>query len=321
MKNLKLQSKIENFYFLIIIFISSFLVFPLMTKAAFLYFSPSNAKYNVNDTFIEEIRIDLEENEKINVVEIYLKYPSDLLKVKDISFGNSLLTVIPEKSIINQKEGIIFFAGGIIGGYTGKILGDPDLSNLLAKIIFRAVSPGFAEIVFQNNSQVLLNDGFGTPTEISFKNSTIKIEPKQEFEPLKNEWEIELLKDEILPEPFKIEIQKDPALFNGQYFIVFSTTDKQTGLDYYEIAEKRGKETKNYNELEWKRGESPYLLKDQELKSYIYVKAVDKAGNERIEILSPQKRKPSLILIIIPLLPVLLVFYFWLKKLLISKKW
>ncbi len=183
------------------------------------------------------------------------------------------------------------------------------------------MSPGFAEIVFQNNSQVLLNDGFGTPTEISFKNSTIKIEPKQEFKTLNNEWEIELLKDEILPEPFKIEIQKDSALFSGQYFIVFSTTDKQTGLDYYEIAEKRGKETKNYNELEWKRGESPYLLKDQELKSYIYVKAVDKAGNERIEILSPQKRKPSLILIIIPLLPVLLVFYFWLKKLLISKKW
>jgi len=34
--------------------------------------------------------------------------------------------------------------------------------------------------------------------------------------------------------------------------------------------------------------ESPYLLKDQKLKSFIYVKAVDKAGNERIATLAPR---------------------------------
>ena len=39
---------------------------------------------------------------------------------------------------------------------------------------------------------------------------------------------------------------------------------------------------------EWIRAESPYVLKDQKLKSYVYIKAIDKAGNERIEVI-PQK--------------------------------
>jgi len=37
----------------------------------------------------------------------------------------------------------------------------------------------------------------------------------------------------------------------------------------------------------WVIGESPYLLKDQGLKSYIYVKAIDKSGNVRTAFLTP----------------------------------
>ncbi|OGZ19096.1 MAG: hypothetical protein A2Z68_02395 [Candidatus Nealsonbacteria bacterium RBG_13_38_11] len=89
----------------------------------------------------------------------------------------------------------------------------------------------------------------------------------------KEEWEKELLEDKIPPEPFEIEIQKTPEIFEGKYFIVFFTTDKQTGIDYYQIKEGTG---------EWQIAESPYLLKGQSLKSIIQIKAVDKAGNERM---------------------------------------
>ena len=37
----------------------------------------------------------------------------------------------------------------------------------------------------------------------------------------------------------------------------------------------------------WKVAKSPYLLEDQGLSSFIFVKAVDKAGNERTEKLEP----------------------------------
>lgn len=288
--------------------------------AATLYLEPPTGEYRVGDTFIEEVRINLEPGENINVIEANLKFPQDLLEVIDISFGNSLITIIPQEPIINQEEGIISFAGGIPGGYTGRVSGDPGLSNLLAKIIFRVVSQdvsrGFAQVVFRDDSQVLLNDGLGTPTNLTFKNALINIISKN-VEPSKNEWQIELEKDKIPPEPFRPEIKKDPLVFDGQYFLVFSTTDKQTGLDYYEIAEQRGKRMPNDAELEWEVGESPYLLKDQTLQSYIYVKAVDKADNERIEILRPTKISTHFYLylaISVGLFIILIILYFSFRR-------
>ena len=92
--------------------------------------------------------------------------------------------------------------------------------------------------------------------------------------------------DRDLPEEFAPQIAADPAIFEGKWFLVFSTQDKGSGVDHYEIQETRQAEMKN---KKWVIGESPYLLKDQGLKSYIYVKAIDKSGNERIVMLPPQK--------------------------------
>ena len=39
----------------------------------------------------------------------------------------------------------------------------------------------------------------------------------------------------------------------------------------------------------WARAKSPYILKDQSRKSYVYVRAIDKAGNERVEMVKPKK--------------------------------
>ncbi|HHE65575.1 MAG TPA: hypothetical protein ENL09_06080 [Bacteroidetes bacterium] len=98
-----------------------------------------------------------------------------------------------------------------------------------------------------------------------------------------------------------ISVHIDPNIYDGKYFIVFSTVDKQTGLDHYEILEITPEELEKikkedggianfFNKLfgkweeksSWKEGESPYLLADQSLGSVIKVKAIDKAGNERL---------------------------------------
>jgi len=97
------------------------------------------------------------------------------------------------------------------------------------------------------------------------------------------------------------EVSRDPNIFDGKWFLVFATQDKGSGIDHYEVLERRelkiqklgfSKEkslhSKFYILNPWRVAESPYLLKDQELKSYIYVKAIDKAGNERVATLSPR---------------------------------
>jgi hypothetical protein len=97
--------------------------------------------------------------------------------------------------------------------------------------------------------------------------------------------------DSVPPQEFKPEIDRDLSIFEGKYFLSFITMDEISGIDYYEI--KEGKRN-------FERVKSPYLLKDQSLRSKILVKAVDKAGNERIsEIIPPAKPFPYEIVILI----------------------
>lgn len=78
--------------------------------------------------------------------------------------------------------------------------------------------------------------------------------------------------DTVSPLPFKPLISQDSALFDGRYFVTFSTTDIISGLDYYDVVE--GGQTFTHQR-------SPYLLKDQSRRQLIIVRAVDKAGNRR----------------------------------------
>jgi hypothetical protein len=120
--------------------------------------------------------------------------------------------------------------------------------------------------------------------------------------------------DSTPPEDFKPEIGKDPTIFEGKYFLSFATTDKTSGIDHFEIleADRRGFKRGTTRKAEWKRVESPYLLEDQSLQSIIKVKAVDKAGNEKIsEIIPPAKPFPYWIIFVII---VCLVIIYWIIK-------
>lgn len=298
---------------------------PLGAGAAILYLDPSSGDFQPGDTFIVNVRID-SENECVNTIEVGLNFTSNFLQAIDFSQGESILTLWIKSPEIDQKLGLISFAGGIPGGYCGRIPGDPGASNLLGKIIFKIPETIkedneeiSAEMKFLNTSQVLLNDGLGTKTKVNTKGAVYKILIGGEVN--RKEWEEELKKDKTPPEPFKIDIHQMAGVFEGKYFLVFLTTDKQTGIDHYEISEIR----QNQQE-KWKIGESPYLLEDQSLESMIKVKAVDKAGNERIEEIYP-KYMPSqnydnyLIWCIIIILGIIIYVIFWtIKKNLKSRK-
>jgi len=241
-------------------------------QAARLYLEPPESQYRSGDTFITEIRLD-SEKEYINAAEVNLTFPQDILEVQDFSQGNSILTLWVENPAFSNQEGLVSFAGGVPGGYEGA-------DGLLGKIVFKIQDTRYkiqALVGFQDSSQVLLNDGLGTKAKLTTKEAIFTILSEEAGVP-KNEWQVELESDKIPPESFEIKISQDPSVFEGKYFITFSTTDKQTGVDCYEV--KEGKRN-------WKKAESPCLLENQRLKTIIKVKAVDKAGNERIAIIEP----------------------------------
>ena len=71
----------------------------------------------------------------------------------------------------------------------------------------------------------------------------------------------------------------DPNLFDGKHFLVFQAVDKQSGIDHYEVLEVRSGHQPVDQDSLWERAESPYELKDQGLRSDIYVRAVDRSRN------------------------------------------
>ena len=271
---------------------------PLITEATVLYLEPSSAEYQQGDIFLTEVRIDTQ-GEYINAVEVNLEFFQDILEIKNFSKGNSILSLWAKEP--SFSNGLLSFSGGIPGGYYGS-------DGLLGKIVFRVVrrTPHqnefgagqadaelirrtHAKVEFLESCQALLNDGKGTMAELFIKSAvfTILDEP---FDTVQNrdEWQEELEKDIIPPELFEMEFHEN--------FIIFSTTDKQTGIDYFLI--KQGKS-------DWEKADSPYPLADNALQSIIKIRAVDKAGNERIveyipEI--PEKPVPLLFWIIILIL-------------------
>ena len=307
---------LKQFKNTIIFLIVGFTLFPAITSGAVLYLEPDKGEYQSGDTFVVEIKIDTE-NQCINAVGVDLSFSQNILRAIDFSQGESIITLWTETPQINQETGEISFSGGIPGGYCGRIPGDPGESNLLGKIIFRVpgmmvVQPGIplAQISFLENSQVLLNDGLGTKAEITVKGASFTIIDKSEA--VKDEWQEELKKDNIAPELFKIEVYQDLAIFENKYFITFFTSDKQTGIDYYEVKE---------GSQDWKKTESPYLLEDQGLKAIIKVKAVDKAGNERIIEYSPEIPKKSLQYLVIILILLGMCIVIWvIRKLRYAKQ-
>ena len=299
-KNLISKNKISCIFVFCFVLFS---VLPFGARAAILYFKPDSGKYYQDETFSVQVMIDTEED-CINTVKGEIDFSKDVLEAVNFATGNSILTIWLQTPKIDQNLGKISFIGGIPGGYCGPLPGEPGELDLLLKIFFKTKREGMANLRFSEESQVLLNDSLGTPAKLTIKGAVFTILPGIPEVP-KEEWQAELEKDNIPPEPFEIEIHQEPAIFEGKYFIIFSTTDKQTGIDYYEI--KEGKR-------DWKRGESPYLLEDQDLKSIIKVKAVDKAGNERLAEYIPPKKitwKDWLPWLILILIVASIIYWLW----------
>lgn len=315
----------------ILLLFSFAFIAPRTLAAVTLYFQPSEGEYKFGESFGVDIKIDTG-GECINAVETTILFPKEAIRAEDFSKGESILLLWAQEPTISNEKGTIHFAGGIPGGYCGKIQGDPGPSDILGKIILRV--PGFsvgkkidsAKIEFSSDSQVLLNDGFGTPAKLELKSAEFRI---VEGSPSKNEW-VELLRsDNIPPEPFLITLHSNPTMFDGKFYAVFSTTDKQTGIDRYEAQELDletyfSGEDKN---IKWRPAAAPYVLEDQTLKSVLRIKAVDKAGNERVVEYVPRyiafKRKPAtwltkIIMIIkaIPFIQLMIVALLWIMGIL-----
>ena len=284
-----------------------FLFVAPVSHAATIYIDPGVGTLYRGDALTAAVRLmpDNAAGECINALDVVLTYTDNIQPV-DISIGKSILNVWIEPPVINKENKTITFAGGIPNGYCGRVEGDPRLTNVIAEIIFR--SPGFqiggsddttARIDFAPETQVLLNDGQGTRAPLTALGGTFTLD-KNAGSGIVDDWREAVRDDNVVPEEFSIALEKDSegVYFNGKYFIVFNTTDKQTGISHYEIMEEPVLEFSNFTwggvGSGWIEAESPFVLNDQSLNSIIRVKAIDKAGNEYIATYVPDESQQTL---------------------------
>lgn len=284
------------------LFFSVLIVIPQSSHAASLYIDPAMSEIYRGDAIELSVRLDTDEaaGECINAVDAVISYSANITPV-DISLGNSIFSMWVQEPVINQEEKTISFAGGIPNGYCGRVQGDPRLTNTIATMIFR--SPGFsigggdadegiAKVSFTDFTTAYVNDGLGTKAELSTYGTQISLN-KKAGPGIVDPWRQAVSEDTQPPEEFSIFLEKEDLAFSGKYYISFNTTDKQTGIDQYQVMEQPLAEFGTFSwgraDAPWIVTRSPYTLKDQSLNSIIRVKAVDKAGNEYVATLLPEE--------------------------------
>jgi hypothetical protein len=295
--SIKMNKHLFKFIFCSSFFALMFFFLPLTSRAAVLYLDPGTGTRGSGDIFTVKIKID-PEGDCINAAESALDFTPNLEFV-DFSTANSIFSLWiqrPGKESSGEINGKnkLDFSGGIPGGFCGATEGDIGETNIIAEAVFmvRENAEGLGNLTFNQNTKVLLNDGKGSEAVLKLSGASFSLERGKATST--NDWTPRIEEDKVMPEQFILEIQNTPSVFNGKYFAVFSTTDKQSGIDHYEISEEKIKNNKSFwdrllsrlafknNNFPWQRAEAPYLLKDQSLESVITVRAIDKAGNERV---------------------------------------
>ena len=175
------------------------------------------------------------------------------------------------------------------GGYEGTLSAywSGARAGKIATLIFRAAVAGNAVVGIADPS-VLANDGKGTPVAVDVAGDSFAIaslpaansgQPQPKYASV----------DVVPPDAFVPLVADSPALFGGRYFVSFSTRDNASGIAGYQVAQSSApvQPVDYQTALAWHDATSPYVLPDQTLQGYIYVKAIDGAGNARVVAVPP----------------------------------
>lgn len=229
------------------------------------YFSLNKKEISTGEEFV--LKVEINASETVNAVEGRMIFDSKILNLKEVREGGSVVNFWVEKPKLEGEGGIIF-SGITPGGFSGK--------NTIFNVVFEGKNTGTTQFYFQD-LKILKNDGQGTKISLSTREASLNIVAGD------GSHKSEELVDLEPPEIFSPNVGRDEAIFEGRYFVVFSTVDKISGIDHYEIRE-------GFFDR-YIQADSPYLLKAQKLNKNIYIKAIDKAGNERVVKFDPSGDK------------------------------
>jgi len=285
----------KKIYF-ILIFSAIFL--PGSVLASSVYISTNHSEFFVGDTIVFSVRID-SEGKDINAVEgeVLLDHAVDAVFLTNINISGSTFSLWPRKPLPSERKTRISFVGGVPGGLIAK-------DAIIFNVVFKLEKTGQIALS-PNNIEVYLNDGKGTKDEVSIKNLIVDILPKKSDAQSVDDWSNLISNDKTAPEPFEIYLGQEDSVFDGKKFLSFNTTDKQSGIAYYEVIE---------SNLPPVRSSDTYILQEQNKPVKVTVIAYDSAGNARESVYNPKYSYLNLTIIVVLVLLLLVILGFVVAK-------
>lgn len=255
-------------YFIFVLMVATGLGASIPALAAEVNLVPSSLNLQVGDEFHVDIVVNTDES--LNAVAGHLIYPVNLLQVKEIRNGDSVVNfwVTPPN---NSQDGLIDFSGITPGGFLGP-------KEQLLSVVFVPVEKGTASVSL-DSLQFLKNDGRGTAAQASSAPISLSIAAGDSAA------QKDMLVDTEPPEDFTPLIAQAPDAWGSKQMVVFSTQDKISGVDKYFVREYKIAPLKFLSQ--WRETSNQYELRDQKMQSYIEIKALDFSGNQRTEVLLP----------------------------------
>lgn len=246
----------KSFFTLIVI---TFLV-PTVTHAVVVSAVPPTDTIGIQQQFFIDVVVDTE-GAPINAVESVVRYTPQTLRLIRIEDGQSIIPLWIESP--RDESGTISFAGIIPNGYAGTI--DPFdrervLPGVLVRLVFEAVAAGTATV--STDATVTSNDGQGTAQALPSVATAFRITETPSSAVYRF--------DDVIAPTLSAQRVRDPNLFDNAYTLIFDVQDKESGVAYVEVKEKK---------REWKKVTSPYHLEDQRDDATLQVRAFDNARN------------------------------------------
>jgi hypothetical protein len=254
----------KNFKIKIFVLIAFAFIFSRQALAASLVVAPEENILQEDEVFTLSIELNTE-GLSINTIGGDLTYDENFIKPQAVSTGASFVSFWLERPEI-KTPGLIHFSGITPGG-----ISVPD--GQVFNVIFKTQRAGDTSVSLQHIN-LYLNDGAGSVVSAKINNADIKINPGKSS----NASPDSISLDKSAPDKFSIVRAQSPLVFDNKWFIAFSTQDKESGIGHYQVCEL----------FYCVSTESPYLLKNQTLFYFIFLRAYDVNGNTRASfIISP----------------------------------
>jgi hypothetical protein len=277
----------KSFTIKLIILLTLAFFFNRNVLAATLELNTEKNTFQQAETFTLTVFLNTE-GDSINTIEGNLKYDDNFIKAEAVNIGSSFISFWVEKPDL-KTSGLIHFSGITPGGISTS-------NGEVFKVTFQTEKIGDTTLLL-NNINLFLNDGQGSTIPAKIKNANIMINQGINI----NKTVDLISNDKVPPEKFNIIRTQDSSLFDNKYFIVFSTVDKGSGIDRYQVCEL----------FKCVSAESPFLLWNQTPFYRIVVHAYDSNGNVQSSTIT----SPGLIILLVFLLFVVIIYLcFYLRK-------